>query len=209
MNPFKLEGISPNGKPAHVWGCGICLHVCLNEEMAGRCCTCSYCGEPVDGDEKAKRLTYHRECQRRTFAQQDADRMDKAEKLESWSEGVFWGDDYYASLDDAIEAMDCDDIEDMPEYIYVAKPVGPLQLDAEDILQNLAENYCCEDYEIDFEGDKEFAAACEAFNELNKGIKLFEEDRKRAVKVPKPGRPMIFLVGDDFRFQIRDSRVGD
>ena len=177
MNAFQLTGTTPDGKPGHVWACGKCMHACRDEEAAKECCDwkCKECG--------AETKPYHSQCNRcrsAEWARRDQARIDKAEKLESWYEGVFWNDQYHSCLDDALEAMD--DIE-RPEWICVAKRCPPKLLDAQDILENHCDDMGEDAYDY-LHGTKEFAAACDAFNEVNKGIEWFTEDWTRMVKVP-------------------------
>jgi len=77
VNPFRLTGTTPDGREAKVWGCGVCLHVCLNEEHAKRCCVCSYCGKPTDNaEDRGKRQTYHRSCMHADWIRKDQERLD-------------------------------------------------------------------------------------------------------------------------------------
>jgi hypothetical protein len=187
MNPFRMTGTTPDGRVGTVWGCGTCLHVCIDEGHASRCCVCSYCKQPITGEEVGKRQTYHKACMDAASVKRHQDRQDKAEKLETWDDGVFWNDDFYPSLEEAVEAIDdqCED-DDRPDWLYVAKQYPMRKLDAEDILQNHFEDL--EDGCDYLKGEKEFEAACEAFNEANKDILWCEEDGTRAVRVPKAER---------------------
>jgi hypothetical protein len=184
MNPFKLEGKTQGGKAASVWCCGECKCTCVNEAAAVRCCTCTYCGKPIENRPKGQYS--HPECQHAEWEKRVALRLEKAEKLEKWDGFVFWGNDLFSCIGEAEEAMaDQLDVDEWPEYLYVAKPIPFRQLDAGSILENLMEDFDSED-EIQLKGVQEFRAACEAFNAANQDIQYFEEDHARAVKVFRP-----------------------
>jgi hypothetical protein len=122
---------------------------------------------------------------RKEFAKRDQERKDKAEKIDDWDGGVFWGDDYYPSVEEAAEAIwdQTTEEDEPPQYLFVAKQVAMKRLETYDIIEHYyhdLEDGC--DY---LEGIEELERACQEFNKKNKDIQWFTEDRKRMAKIPK------------------------
>lgn len=192
MNAFKLTGQTADGKTGTVWGCGKCLHVARDEEAARQCCDwrCPTCGVEV---ERYSHLCDS--CRREEYARRDREMLEKAEKLDEWTGGVFWGERFYASLDEAVEDIDdrCEDGEDFrPEFLYVAQRCPPCKVELYRVLEDACSDMGGEDDEPEsyLKGIPELEAAIERFNEANEDIEWYTEDSKRAVRVP-PRDPIV------------------
>lgn len=196
MNPINL--LLPDGRPSKVWACGECKLTCKDEAQARLCCTpipCRFCKQPTEkkyrhGHETAT----HDACEQMERAQRDAERMERATKLETWDGWVYeWGgggsnNGYYESVEayvDHLVEYDGLEPEDWPEWVYVAEPRPGVDLDLGTILESAySDGY--DDMDDDLKGTKELEAAIKAFNEANKGVLVYGADCKRAVRVPKP-----------------------
>ena len=107
--------------------------------------------------------------------------MDKAEKLENWDGPVVFNDSYYATLEDLI---DCNKIEKLPEFVYIAETENIPTLDAEDILERFCEDLYEDAYD-NLNGTAEFEEAVNTFNKANEGNTFWIESMKKAARVPK------------------------
>lgn len=200
MDAFNL--LLPDGSPSKVWVCGACRLTCPDEAGARQCCTlipCDLCGEPT---ESKYRLGYERAhhvaCERRDRARKDMERIERAEKLESW-DGPVWadghrgdmGDGYFSSLgslvDHLVDEFDPDDHDRIgwwPEWVYVCDVRHPF-IDVGDVLENVLDDGWEDMDEDNLNGVKELAAAIKAFNEANKSVNIYDADMGRVVRVPR------------------------
>ena len=183
MNPNQL--FTSGGTPTIFWVCGICGRGFDSQEGASRCCCCDVCGKPID--KKRDYSHRHRACQLERDKNRYKDRIEKAEKLESWDGPVFndvggSGDerDYYANIDDMIEAIE-DEEGELPEYVFVCDTV-PLQLDFDRIIDDLVTD-TFDDAEDQLSGLVELRNAVKAFNDKNTDVCCWRIDYSRAVKI--------------------------
>lgn len=115
-------------------------------------------------------------------AEKTKERFAKAEKLDSWDGGVFWGDDYFASMDEL-----CDDIaggnHEWPEYVWAAEPQTVIAgLDVADITEHLICDRGWEDMDVDdLNGVAELEAALKTFEEANKSVVSYRPDYSKAI----------------------------
>lgn len=188
MNPINL--LLPDGTPSKVWACGECKITRVDQEHAEKCCTmvpCKVCGQETD---KKFRLVYLTEtcdaCRMAEAQRKDAERIAKATKLSYWDGWVWDESDYYNSLEDYVEHLECNhDPEDWPEWVYVTASRPGVSLDVSRIL----ENYCDDGYEgmdDDLKGVDELTKAINRFNAANHEVVVYDGDWSRAVRVPKP-----------------------
>lgn len=189
MNPFRLTGTTPDGREAKVWGCGVCLHVCLNEEHAKRCCVCSYCGKPTDNaEDRGKRQTYHRSCMHADWIRKYQERLDKATEVTDYDGPFLYNDRFHADMGELLDYLECscESDEDWPEWIYACTEQKPcLTLDLDDLSHKIEDLWEDADWS-EFAGHKELEAAFAAFNEANKERASYTEDWTRKVRVPRP-----------------------
>lgn len=118
----------------------------------------------------------------------EANRFAAAEKLTEWDGPVYDGDEFYANIDEMIEAKDCDG-SDVPEYVwacdthqivYISK--GMLQDDG--IIQDPPEDFDPDDIVI----PDSMIKAMEEFNEANKELVSWSPNFKKAVLIKQEGR---------------------
>jgi len=143
------------------------------------------CGKPLDKKRDYSRR--HRACQLERERKSYEERIVNSEKLESWDGPVFndvggSGDerDYYANIDDMIEAIEDKECE-LPEYVFVCDTV-PLQLDFDRIIDDLVTD-TFDDSEDQLSGLNEFGNAVKAFNDKNTDVCYWCIDYSRAVKI--------------------------
>src|SRR5678816_2583587 len=104
MNPVEL--FHADGKSAGVFYCGTCRIVARDREGAEVCCKpwqCKTCGKEVP--------RFHGECHEcihERYRKQSEEKLEKAEKLETWDGPVFHPDighnnGYFASMEEALD----------------------------------------------------------------------------------------------------------
>jgi hypothetical protein len=181
MNPVPLQ--LPDGQPAGVFMCSQCQRTDTIEEIVQVCCApkaCTDCGVP---------MKYPGRC----VSCSDAYLLTQAQKLETWDGRVYFDaqERFFENLGEFVAWLD----EDgpgvpavRPEWVSIATDQEFPALDAGDIFQELEEQMFNEAAE-DFNGKVEFRAACEAFNEVNRGIDWYQSDHTRVVRVPPAGVP--------------------
>jgi hypothetical protein len=187
MKPFQLTGTTPDGQTAHVWACGICRCARHDEKAATECCTCSYCGKPVEKDKYGARHTSHDECRNADWARQDQERLDKAVEVTDYFGPFLLGDDYCEGMEDVVEQLECNTEpgDEWPEFIYACKEKKPcLKIDLDDLQHKVEDLW--EDADLDdFNGVPELEAAMRAFNAANADRAVYREDRTRKVRIPR------------------------
>jgi hypothetical protein len=199
MNAIHL--LMPDGTPSKVWACAQCRYLTNDQASAESCCQpmpCRHCGQTT---EKRKTAYLHdvacEECSRRIHSEEDAARMDRAEKLDAWDGWVYeWGgsggrNGYFESLDDYVEYLEAEheDPSEWPEFVYVADRESSPTLDADRILEGLLEGLW-EGADIDdLNGVAELKKAVEAFNQANEKVILYNATGKKAIRVPRPSSP--------------------
>jgi hypothetical protein len=207
MNPVEL--FKKDGTPANAWVCGVCGKIYAANSSAEGCCRCYICGEVIEQGKigKGDFSSYHGKCWDKQQDKIRAERIAKAEKLETWdgwvyNEGPGGGpnDDYAASMDELVEYLenllsDGDiDLADWPEYVFVCN-VENCAISLREVLDNVAERMF-EDWEDQLNGEGELQKAIDKFNEANKDLHSYSPDYKRVVKVPKPSQEALDALAE-------------
>lgn len=119
-------------------------------------------------------------------AKREADEIAKAQAAgriipaDKWGDGVFYGGDYCATVDEFIYDWDNDD--EMPKYLYAAKAKKVVDGDIlDDILTQLQEDGWEDMTDEDFHGVEELRAAIEAFKKANENVVVYEEDHSTLI----------------------------
>lgn len=173
MNAIPL--FTKDGLNTNISYCSLCKLPHLHD-VAENCCKkgiCKHCGGETA-------TVFNEKC----FDCLEKNHLEKAEKLESWDGPVVFNDHYYETIADM---LDCEDTEDLPEFVYIAETVNIPKLDAEDILERLCEDLYEDAYD-NLNGVDEFIQAVNDFNKVNEGNTYLIESDKRAVRVPRPSR---------------------
>jgi hypothetical protein len=195
MNSFQLKRHDTD-QTLRLWGCGRCGHIYATQLVADQCCLCVACQQPVSDSPRdfygATGYPTHTECRHKRDRQREAERMDKAEKLDQWDgwvyrDGCGCNEGYFESVDDFLEWWEDEyEGEQPPEFIWTCKPeriVPP----ADEILEGLLERWIESGWEdmdeSDLTGIDELAAAVKAFSEANENVVAHYPDCKRAVRV--------------------------
>lgn len=101
--------------------------------------------------------------------------------------GVWWGDDYFGEMEEMLDRLmwDCEDPEDIPEYVWAAKPTVVIpELDASDVVEHYVCDRGWEDMDVnDLNGVDELQAALDAFVKANEGVVSYYPDHKLAVVI--------------------------
>lgn len=184
MNPIKLTGTKPDGTEVSIWACGKCGYIRNGEENAKNCCTCSTCGKEL----KHGAFGDCDDCRRRKWAEREAERIDKAERLETWDGWVFYdggpNDGYFESLDDFIEWLDDEvELKNWPEYVFCCKVVPFPAVDLDDIVDRILEDLPEEVGREHLEGLDDLEAAIVEFNSRNIELISYEPDWTKVVRV--------------------------
>ena len=149
------------------WKCENCGQVYTNEYVASTCCkqyTCDICGVLTNKYRTRCDACHEQKC------------YDAATKitLKEWEEKyptymVFYGDDYYYSVEDLLEHC-ADNNDELPEYCY-GTDKEEYCLDVDSILTQIYDDMSCEDdYYFDEQGRKEFEEFAKQWNEKYKLI---------------------------------------
>jgi len=118
-------------------------------------------------------------CERR-----DAERFEKAEKLNSWDGGVFYGDEYHSSIEDLISNLATGDEDDsFPKYVWAAEGRQVVDgLTVSDVTENAICNNGWEDMDSDdLNGGAELQAALDKFVEANASVISYQPDYTKAI----------------------------
>lgn len=201
MNAIFLH--KPDGTPTKWSMCSECGTVASpgNFDISQKCCTCYDCGEPLPKDERTRYAEgkgyslYHRECERQRRIKHDMKALDKAELVADYDGPVYYegrrgsyGDGYFENVHELAEILDCDeDQSGRPEFAFCCEEIPFRMLDVDDIIQSACEEMD-EDAAERLNGIDELKAAAAKFNEANKGVISWYEDRKRKVAVPPMGQ---------------------
>lgn len=128
----------------------------------------------------------------------DAERFAKARKVPDteWADGVFLGDQYYASLDEAFDALVCDWSEgesEVPAFLWAAKPEVVVDgLSVADIVEDQICDRGWEDMDVgDLNGVEALQVALDAFVEANAAVVAYPTDYSTAIIVTPETRAQI------------------
>ena len=180
-----IELFKQDGTAAGIFYCSVCRIVHHTKEEAEFChgeriCACgkkiesihsrqSKCGDCDHADWKEKER------------QKEADRFEKATKITKdkyTGDHVYCGDQYYESVDDAIDQF----LEGQePEYVWACHTHGIPTIDLDDCTTNIIDNMWDDANYDDLNGVEELEAALAAFNKANESIQLWEPDYSTAI----------------------------
>jgi hypothetical protein len=184
-----IELFKQDGTAAGIFYCSECRRVYTNKTDADWCH-----GERICACGKKIETNYRHKCEacdisesRARAEKQEAERFEKAKKIteaEYTGDHVYCGDQYYESVEDAIDQYDKGQ---EPEYVWACTTHGIPTIDLEDCTTNIIDNMW-EDADCnDLNGIDELEAALAAFNKANESIQLWEPDYTTAILVGKRG----------------------
>lgn len=112
----------------------------------------------------------------------DAERFAKAKKVDSWDGGVFYGDEYFASMDDVIDHL-ASNGDEWPEFVWAAAPKRVItDLRVSEVVEGDISDRGWEDMDTsDLDGVDELQAALDKFVEANKDVVSYELDYSTAI----------------------------
>lgn len=180
-----IELFLADGKPSGIFYCSECRAVFNVRATAQRCHGVTHCDNC--GVELGKRQPHYRTtCEacdsaawREKQTKEEFERYQKATKISSgdWNgDQVFFGDQYYDSLEDAI-----DQCEQPPEYVWAAKNTGVPKATSQDLYELVVEGMW-EDADFnDLNGTEELEAALASFNAANESITVWMVDYSTAI----------------------------
>lgn len=181
MNPQEL--FKSDGKSAGVWFCDKCKLTHGQLILADQCCDpkCQTCGTPCK-----PYYTLCDDCLKTSRNIKESERFKEAEKIpeHQHTSGVFYGDEYHESVADFRESHDEEEIESI-HYLWAATPEAFVYIDAERLLESVAEDGYDGFSTDDLNGVAQLLASIEVFNEANKGIVAYSTDYTRAVILEK------------------------
>lgn len=197
MNAIYLH--KPDGTATKWSMCSECGQVACpgNFDISERCCTCYDCGKPLPKDERIRYAEgkgyslYHRECERQRYQKRMAEQLEKAELVADYDGPVCfegrhgsYGDGYFSDVHELAESLDDDEDQSFrPAFAFCCKEVPFRMLDVSNMLESACEEMD-EDAAERLTGIEELEAAVAKFNEANKGVIAWYEDRKRKVRIP-------------------------
>jgi len=196
MNPVELLVAKPAGhgeriEPAGVFFCSKCRRVWPNEHDAGQCCLCSYCGKELPKGENY----HHYECMMSAYRKRHEAQLASARVVTDHEGFVFCeqggpNDGYAQDIDEMAEwwqdEIDSGDRgrDEYPEFVLACMVRPPRQVDADDLVEMLAEEGY-EDMHDDVVVPDSLKDALKEFNDANKNLVTYEPDYKRKVKMPE------------------------
>ena len=184
-----IELYKQDGTTAGIFYCSECRIVHLTKEEAEFChgeriCAC---GKKIESIHS--RQSKCGDCDnlewREKMHKQEAERFEKSKKIteaEYTGDHVYCGDEYYDSVEDAIDQYD---ERQEPEYVWACQDKKLPTVDLEDVTCNLIDNMWDDAGTSDLNGIEELEAALKAFNEANESIQLWEPDYSTAILVPE------------------------
>lgn len=198
MNSFRLSN-STTGQLMMLWACGRCGQIWHMQNIAERCCLCVECKQPVSAPEDRidfygnRGYATHQRCKHEKDRLREIERMDEAEKVDSWdgwvySDGHGNNEGYFRSVDEFEEWWldEFGEDEPIPEYVWTCRaerivPDGDRIM--EDLLQSWLERGWEDMDESDLSGVDELRAAVEAFSKANEGVVAWYPNCKQAVRM--------------------------
>jgi hypothetical protein len=187
MNVIEL--FLKDGRSADVWACGQCRTVAKTAITAETCCKPKLC---ACGKELKPHYIVCDGCHDAQLAERERERFERAEKVTEWNGPVFLADrgdrdGYFTDVDDFedwwAENKEENPEEERPKYVWTCDAVPMVRADVGDMTERIEFPDGWDD--SDLKGREEFAKACDAFNEANKELKLWEPNSKRALVLGK------------------------
>lgn len=175
-----IELFHQDGKSAGIYYCEKCRLVYNGKHQAAQCCAPVVCECGTEIEDRYYRQC--RKCRHVAHLKRERELFEKAEKLTEWNGPVLLPDSdrYYASIQDYMD--DAFDGE-VPQHEYVwacdSRPICVLDLYR--IIENATDDAPEEFDPDDLEGRTDLEAAIDRFNDLNKGVVMWESDHKTAV----------------------------
>ncbi|MCM1222435.1 MAG: hypothetical protein NC548_49000 [Lachnospiraceae bacterium] len=165
-----------------LWACDKCGKLYQDKYVADICCKGYHC--EVCGRETQRFILKCESCQEKArFAQ--AKKMTVKEYEAAYPGNmVFWGGEYYASVDDLLERLEEDGVplEDVPKYCYGTTRFY-MRLDPVKILDDIQEEADCEDIAFSDEAYREFKEFAKKWNEKHEEY-CFYWDNELAILIP-------------------------
>lgn len=180
-----VELYKKDGSPAGVFYCSECRVVFPDQLQAENCH-----GERLCACGKKIEMRYHKSCSdceykqdRERLAAKELERFEKAKKItpaEYTGEWVFDADQYYASIEEALDRY----LEGQePEYVWACQNAGLPRASSDGIIEHLLDNAWEDADASDLNGVDELNAAIEAFNKANASIAVYLPDYTTAILV--------------------------
>ncbi|MGA7885258.1 MAG: hypothetical protein WCA44_05900 [Acidobacteriaceae bacterium] len=179
-----IELYEKDGRATGVFFCSSCRVVHATQDAADWChgerlCAC---GTKIPTHQHGRTCN---ECQSKEWRERDAkkeaERFEAAAKIteaDYHGEHVYLGDEYYDSVEDAIDEY----LEGQePEYVWACREHGLPKVDIEDVTSNLLDNMWDDADTSDLSGIEELEAALVAFNKANEHVQLWEPDYTTAI----------------------------
>jgi hypothetical protein len=198
MDVIKIGFTLQDGREVTVHFCRVCgkgfggFENDAGKSLAEKCCTCSYCNKPID---PADRRMRHKECEDKYQAELEAERIAKAEKLETWDGWVYYGraqdhnEGYFEDIGQLVEYLEEEEIpiEKWPEFVFICKKIPYKGINLDSLLeQSIDDMY--EDAMDDLRGVDELQAAINRFNEINNDLCSYGFVFSKVVRVPRLSR---------------------
>lgn len=172
------------------YACADCGRRHFTDELARKCCTCSYCGN-LCLEKDGNFTNLHSGCSRIRQRKLSEERFEKAEKIEpeEYSGFVFCdqlsgrNEGYFRSFGELLDALeDLDEEVEIPKYCFCCKPSQLVKVDPENIYERILDGAYEDAYE-DMDGKDEFHKACKKFEEANASLITCLPDYSRAIEI--------------------------
>ena len=184
-----IELFHQDGKPAGIFYCSNCMVVASSQDMAESCCgerLCA-CGKPIASKHRAACYDCDNKAWHERMDREEMARFKKAAKVNAadyTGDRVFWGDDCFESIEEAIERAE-DGGGPVPKYLWAAKNQGVPEARIDDLLDRLIEGMWEDADYNDLNGIPELEKAIAEFNEANRGTPVWMVDFSTAIVIPE------------------------
>ena len=171
-----------------VWACGVCGTVHCDQELAGSCCSCYFCGEEIDNSSEGRsryfaRKTSHDACHQMDWVAREAKRLAEATEVTYDGEMILWGQDWVHGPDELVDLwVDADMVvSDYPEFVFASYKVPYKGIEVDSALEQSVE--MLEDGIDHLKHLDALDAAVREFNDANKEFYWWEESRDKKWRV--------------------------
>jgi hypothetical protein len=112
----------------------------------------------------------------------DKDRFSTAQKLDVWSGGVFYRNNYFLSMEELFDHLERESLP-WPKYVWAAEPQAVIpELAVRDVVDHYIVDRGWEDMDtVDLEGVSELQEALGKFTAVNSGVVCYQPDFSRAI----------------------------
>lgn len=170
--------------PSGVWACSNCGTIAKHQFIAEKCCCCTRCGKPIDGDQVTLYRVMHDECHAKAIDCGLADDLAKATLVEGYN-GFVWTSPHqsFETPLDAVEHFETIE-KPVPEFAFCSQSRPVIK---EDLLETAIDDALDDVFEDAGEHliyPPELDSAWRRFVEANADLVTWTIDYRHKVRLP-------------------------